>query len=70
MIETVIGPALTHDADIGDSARVTYLIDRQSSKGRFRVDPDTEAMIVTGRLVHGEQETRGCRLDLRVYGLN
>lgn len=57
MIGTVIGTALAHDADIGDFGRVTYLIDRHSSKGRFSVDPDTGAIVVTERLDREEQQS-------------
>ncbi|CAG0922117.1 unnamed protein product [Notodromas monacha] len=38
------------DADEGENGRITYLLDRQSAEGKFRIDPVSGAITVSGRL--------------------
>lgn len=38
------------DADSGDYGKITYLLDRLSSQGRFSIDPDTGVLSVNDRL--------------------
>ena len=55
-VGTVIGSAHAYDADVGDFGHVTYLMDRRSSKGRFSIDPESGAIMVTDHLDREEQQ--------------
>ncbi|XP_046405905.1 cadherin-23 [Ischnura elegans] len=43
------------DADIGDYGKVTYLLDRRSSQGKFQIDPETGELSVADTLNREEQ---------------
>lgn len=43
------------DQDSGDFGRITYLLDRISSQGKFRIDPDTGVLSVADVLDREKQ---------------
>ncbi|XP_054269612.1 cadherin-23-like [Macrosteles quadrilineatus] len=57
--DTPIGAEVTvieaHDADSGDYGKITYLLDRISSLGKFQINPETGVLNVSDRLDREEQ---------------
>ncbi|KAL1123291.1 hypothetical protein AAG570_002377 [Ranatra chinensis] len=49
-IGTEILKVEARDADTGDYGKVTYLLDRRSSQGKFQIDPETGILNVTDHL--------------------
>uniref|UniRef100_W4VR90 Putative cadherin egf lag seven-pass g-type receptor n=1 Tax=Corethrella appendiculata TaxID=1370023 RepID=W4VR90_9DIPT len=54
-IGTRIATIQANDADSGDFGKITYLIDRISSQGKFSIDPDTGVLVVADAL---DRETK------------
>ncbi|XP_014258581.1 cadherin-23-like isoform X2 [Cimex lectularius] len=49
-IGTEIAKIVAEDADSGDYGKITYLLDRRSSQGKFQINPDTGVINVTDQL--------------------
>ncbi|GFG38793.1 hypothetical protein Cfor_02805 [Coptotermes formosanus] len=56
-IGTEIATIEARDADSGDFGRVTYLLDRMSSQGKFQINSKTGILNVSDRLNREEQST-------------
>lgn len=46
-----------HDADSGDFGKITYLLDRISSQGKFSLDADTGVLKVSDKLDREERKS-------------
>jgi len=53
---TEIGRIEARDADSGDFGKITYLLDRMSSGGKFQIHPDTGVLTVAETL---DREAQG-----------
>ncbi|KAJ1522204.1 hypothetical protein ONE63_002512 [Megalurothrips usitatus] len=56
-IGTEIATIQAKDADSGDYGKVTFLLDRISSLGKFQIDPDTGVLNVSDKLNREEQSS-------------
>ncbi|KAF4517747.1 hypothetical protein B566_EDAN002952 [Ephemera danica] len=54
-IGTEVARIAARDADAGDFGKITYLLDRRSSQGKFEIDADTGALTVAAELNREEQ---------------
>ncbi|KAG8235451.1 hypothetical protein J437_LFUL011362 [Ladona fulva] len=55
-VGTAIAVIEARDADIGDYGKVTYLLDRGSSQGKFHIDPESGVLSVAEAVNREEQD--------------
>ncbi|XP_069668723.1 cadherin-23 isoform X2 [Periplaneta americana] len=56
-VGTEIATIEARDADSGDFGKITYLLDRMSSQGKFQINPRTGVLNVSDKLNREEQNT-------------
>lgn len=64
-IGTEIARIIATDADEGDYGRVTYLLDRRSSQGKFSIHPETGSLNITDAL--NREETSSYMLIIQAW---